>query len=342
VPHESSALRTWADEPAATRERRIVALAGLAGIGQDVLAELRAIDQAGLTINERLWMALGLAAAGDGAAARTIERAVLTESGQRLGNWVRISGGTAADGYEATGLVLLLAADLRDPIALDLARYLLNNPSRERIASLEMLGFARAGLRWLPREAARFAWTVDGVRSEELLENGRSFQLVVTAAQRRSLRFEPIEGAMMVAGSWDGGADYAALPQHPLVQIQRNVTPVGTASVGQLVRVTINLTIDGEAPRGCYQVTDLLPSGLAPVATTWDYWNEADEGVIRPYSVDGQRVSWCVDPRSLRRPLGYAARIVNPGAYRWEPAVIQSLQEPTIGSSTPLAEYIIR
>jgi hypothetical protein len=255
---------------------------------------------------------------------------------------VRISGGTAADGYEATALVLLLAAELRDPVSLDVARYLLENPSRERIAAMEMVGFARAGLRWLPRETARFAWSVDGVRREERLENGRSFQLVVTAEQRRSLRIEPIEGSMMVAGSWDGEADYAQLPQHQLVQIERTVTPAGTASVGQLVRVTIDLTIDRQAPRGCYQVTDLLPSGLAPVATTWAYWSEADDGVILPYSVDGQRVSWCVDPRSLRRPLGYSARIVNPGAYRWEPAVIQSLQDPNIGSSTAPADYRIR
>ena len=336
------ALREWANEPNATRERRIVALAGLAGIGHDVLEELRAVDAEGLTVIERLWLGLGFAAAGDAVTARSIERAILTEHGQRLGDWVRLRGGTGAESHEATALVLKLAAELRDPIALELSRYLLDNPSREHIAALEMIGFARAALRWLPREPGLFAWTIDGVRHEERLRGTEAFQLVVTAAQRESLRIELLEGAMMVATSWEGNADYDALPRHPLVQIQRAVTPAGSAAAGQLVQVRISVTIDGDAPRGCYQVTDTLPSGLAPMVTTWSPWSEEDDDIIRPYSVDGQRVSWCVDPKFLRRPLGYTARIVNPGVFRWEPAIIQSLQEPTIGSSTPLVEYTIR
>jgi uncharacterized protein YfaS (alpha-2-macroglobulin family) len=232
---------------------------------------------------------------------------------------------------------------LRDPVSLDLSRYLLDNPSREHIAALEQLGFVKEALRWLPRQEARFAWSVDGERHEETLEPGGSFRLVLTAAQRASLVLQPLDGAMVVASSWDGPASYASLPDSPLVTIERSVAPDGAVDSGQLVRVRLDVTIDANAPDGCYEVTDLLPSGLAPVVATWDYFTDWDSRqFIPPYSVEGQRVSWCVDPEAPRKPLGYTARIVTPGTYLWEPALIQSLQDPTVGSATEAASYTIR
>ncbi len=79
-------------------------------------------------------------------------------------------------------------------------------------------------------------------------------------------------------------------------------------------------------------MTDLAPSGLAPIAT-WGRWEEVDEeeGVIgrtheRPWRVVGQRVDFCVspDPKVPTQTLRYLARVVTSGAYRWEPAVLQS------------------
>src|SRR6185503_6831591 len=92
------------------RERSIVALAGRAGLGDDVLDELREYLGVTLTVRERLWLALGLAASGDEPGARAIERDLLSKAGQRLGPWVRLSTGTTLrDTLEASGLLLLLA-----------------------------------------------------------------------------------------------------------------------------------------------------------------------------------------------------------------------------------------
>lgn len=336
-------LRGWLEEAEGNRERRIVALAGLAGLGDDVLGDLRDLGGDDLTVVEQLWLALGLAAAGDEDGARTVERAVLSEHGRRLGDWVRVEGETAADIHEATALTLLLAAQLRDPIALDLSRYLQANPSSDQIAPLEQLGFVRAALRWLPRAEARFAWSLDGDRHVEAIEAGGSFHLVLTATQRGSISIEPLEGEMVVASSWDGAADYESLPSDPLVSIERVVRPAGSLPAATLVQVRLRVTIDPNAPGGCYEVTDLVPSGLAPIVATWDYYrSDSEQEFIQPYSVEGQRVSWCVDPKARPRPLGYVARVVTPGTYRWEPAVIQSVQEPSIGAATPLGSYVVQ
>jgi hypothetical protein len=104
--------------------------------------------------------------------------------------------------------------------------------------------------------------------------------------------------------------------------------------------VTLEVRFGDEALEGCYQVTDLVPSGLAPVVSPLAYGN-GDPNVIAPYEVEGQRVSWCVgtDRPSVR--LGYAARVVSSGTYRWEPAVVQLAGVPSIGAATSVVSYSI-
>jgi hypothetical protein len=325
-------------------ERRIVALAGLAGTGADVLEQLRGYDATTLTLREQLWLALGFAAAGDEASARTIERMVLAASGQRLGPWVRLAAGSSLDdSLEASGLLLLLAARLGDPIANDVSRYLTDHPSTEQVFPLEQLGYVQGMLDRLPKTAGRFAWTVDGRRHDVTLEPGGSFSLVLTPGQRAGLRLEPLAGQLAVATTWT--ATGGALPADPTMSVVRTVTPAGDASDAHLVKVTLTVSFGAQAPGGCYRLTDLLPSGLAPVVAGAGWSDEESEGppdVIGPYDIDGQIVSWCVSPQDLQHVYGYSARVVTAGTYRWEPAVVQSEVAPTVGSSTPATTYTIR
>ncbi len=336
------ALRFWLDDEDAQRERRIVAYAGLAGIGDDVLEELRGFDAAALTIREQLWLGIGLAAAGDEAAARAIERNLLDSTGQRLGPWVRLGVGTTLnESLEASGLLLLLAARLGDPIAHDVSRYLADHPSKEFVFPLEQMGYVQGMLEWLPRVPGSFAWTTGGERHEIDLQAGGSYTLVLTKSQRANLSFERLAGELAVVTTYT--ATDPQLPSDATVTIKRTVTPADGAPDNRLVRVRIEITFGPAVTGGCYRLTDLLPSGLAPVAATAGWEGVAgSESVVYPYESDGQRVSWCVYTGRTTRVFGYAARVVSPGTYRWEPAVIQSEAAPSVGSSTPAMTYTIR
>jgi alpha-2-macroglobulin len=331
---------TSALETDPSRERAIVALAGLAAVGQDVTGQLRAVDPDPLTVRERLWLALGLLAAGDADAARAIERATLTEHGQRLGDWVRLDAGIETpETAETTASMLLLAAQLRDPVALDISRYLLANPSREHLPALEQIGFARSAMEWLPRVQPRFSWRVDGDEHEETLEPGGSLVLRLTGRQRESFALTPLDGELFVASAWLGEARLEDLPRDASVRIERTVSPADHAPADDLVRVTLKVHVSEPLAGTCYQVTDLLPSGLAPVAQRG--WTPDDPEVIAPYEVEGQRVSWCIGPDRTDVTLGYTARVVSPGTYRWEPAVVQAAAAPTVGSATAEFTYTI-
>ena len=274
--------------------------------------------------------------------ARTIERRLLDANGQRLGPWVRLTVGTTLDqSLEASGLLLLLAARLGDPLAHDVSRFLIDHPSREFVFPLEQIGYVQGMLDWLPRVPGRFAWTVAGDRHEIDLAPGGSYAMVLTNGQRASLAFERLEGELAVVSTWT--ATDAELPSDPTVTIKRTVTPAGNAPDDRLVRVRIEVTFGRAATGGCYRLTDLLPSGLAPLVAGRDWYGD----YVGRNGHLSLRERW---PARLvvrvrlgyARVYGYAARVVSPGTYRWEPAVIQSEVAPTVGSSIPAVTYTIR
>ena len=341
-----AALQTWREAPSATEERQIIALAGLAGLGDDVLDELRAVDVATVSVREALWVALGLVASGDEDGARTIERMLLDRYGQELGPWVRLDvGDSMVDTLDAASLLALVATGIGDPLAPRIDRYLREMRTTEALYVLPQIGVIRWSLDRLPRAAARFAWTVDGVRQVEALEPGASWAVTLTERQRAGFRLESIEGSLAVVASWAGTPGPGDLPSGGLVTITRTVTPVDDAPTTGLVKVRLRVVFDPTAPTGCWEVTDRTPSGLAPVVAV-PGWAE-DLGTARPvnapWDVSGQRVGWCIDPvRSRDVQLGYSARVVSAGTFTWEPAMIQSVAAPEIGATTPVTTYTIR
>ena len=341
-----AAFQDWAAE-GVDRERILVALAGRAGLGDDVLGQLHGYVPANLTVRERLWLALGLAAAGDDGAARAIERDLLESAGQRLGPWVRLSDGpVGTDSIEATGLLLLLASRLGDPLAPDISAYLREVPTSAMVFPLEQIGYIEASLDRLPRNPGKFAWAVAGERHEVTLEPGGGLTLALTSDQRSSFKLERLDGDLAVVTSWTS-AD-VLLPTSSSIQVARSVNPANDAPDDRLVRVTITVNFGSQAVRGCYRLTDLVPSGLSPVARTGAWPGEDDEdealpaNVNWPYLASGQEVSWCASPEDQSHTYVYSARVVSPGTYRWEPAVLQFEIDPRIGASTPATLFTIR
>ena len=181
-------------------------------------------------------------------------------------------GDTLDQSLEASGLLLLLAARLGDPLAHGVSKFLLDHPSREFVFPLEQIGYVQGMLDWLPRVPGRFAWTIAGDRHEIDLAPGGSYAMVLTKGQRASLAFERLEGELAVVSTWT--ATDAELPSDPTVTIKRTVTPAGNAPDDRLVRVRIEVTFGPAVTAGCYRITDLLPSGLAPLVSGRDWYSD--------------------------------------------------------------------
>jgi hypothetical protein len=309
------------------REARNIALAGLAGLGDPVLDEIQAaLADPTLTIRERLYLALGAANLGDHATALAVERDLLGRYGERLGPWLRLRVGSSLDDtIEATALMALIGATVGDPAAEWAEAYVEENRAVDDLFNLQQVGYIARVLERTPAGAARVTYSLGGVERTVDVDAGGAFSLTLTPAQVATFTARPAAGRVGVAVSWDAPVDPATLVQDPSLALVRTVTPAGTLRSDQLVEVTLHATFGPQAVDGCYLATDVLPSGLAPLGES------------------GQRVAFCLSPRPDRTAtVTYRARVVTPGTYTWEPAILQSARAPESLALTPTIQVEIR
>jgi hypothetical protein len=331
------AVTEGADE---TRERAVIALYGLAALREPVLPNLKtlaALDD--LTPRERLYLGLAAAELGDQDTALGLYRGLLEEFGQQRGNSIRLNvEGDQDDILDATSLASILAASLADDLASLLFEYTTDNYTEDILVSLEEISFLVEALPNLSAAPVRFAYTLDGQRSEQELERGHSLALLLTPDELSGLDLEAIEGALGVAASFLAPFDPDSVQPDSALSISRTyqgqAEDGATVQEGDLVRITISYELDEKALDGCYQVSDLLPSGLKPVTRLheWGIRRKGqgieDTSVAYPYAIEGQRVSFCVYQDGRQQPLVYYARVIGTGSYTAEPAIIQSQKAP--------------
>jgi len=337
-----------------SRERRAIALAGRAILGDDVLEQVRAtLADPDLTIRERLYLALGAAVLGDHATALSNERALLERFGERFGQQVRLRVGSSLDDtLEATALVALIGVIVGDAVAPLAEAYVEDNPGHDNLYFLQQAAFIQRALDRLPADAGRFSYWIGGKRHEADLGEG-ALWLRLTPSQRAGFRATVRSGQVAVAVTYTTPVDPGAISRDPSVRLERTAVPGSPLPRNAVVQVRLQATFSPLALDRCYWVTDIVPSGL--VAT--DRWlghgtGEYDSEAIGPWWVDGNRVSFCaypprntasgavVDGRTVR--MAYWARVVTPGTYRWEPAFIHAAGAPNHGTLVPEVTVSIR
>ncbi|MCJ7510393.1 MAG: Ig-like domain-containing protein [Dehalococcoidia bacterium] len=324
-------FRKVADDANETRERTIIAMYGLAALEEPMLPNIQAFAAlTDLSPRERLYLGLAAAELGDQDTARSLYRGLLEEFGQRRGGSVRLNVGVDQDDIlEATSLAAILGASLADNWSPLLFDYTTTNYTHDTLIYLEQISFLVEALPNLSAAPVRFAYTLDGQRTEEELDRGNSLALHLTPEELRDLNLEALEGTLGIATSFLAPFDPSSVQPDPVVSISRSYQgqPKGSATIeeGELVRITIAYKLGPQAVSGCYQVSDLLPSGLKPITRLYQ-WGITDMSVAYPYAIEGQRVSFCVYRYSKQLPLVYYARVIGKGTYSAEPAVIQSQQ----------------
>jgi alpha-2-macroglobulin len=315
-----------------TRERHVIALAGLAALGEPVLPELRvAAEDPNLTIRERLFVGIGAARIGDAGMARSIAAELIGTYGEQTAGQVRLRvGKTAVDSTEATAFAAVLAASVGDRRAPLLWASVEANPSPEAIFGLQAVAYGESTLAWLDSVPARFAWTVDGKRTVVDLAPGGASSFTVTATQLAGLTIERLDGEVAVTTTWREPVAASALTPDPDVSITRRVSPIGPITAGDLVRVDIVVAFGPHATADCHMVTDHVPSGLVPVGNVAAWIDPNAEAALpdagAPYAQGDQLVRWCAAPASEDQTieLRYFARVITPGTYVWQPAVVSA------------------
>ena len=329
-----------------TTDSELWLLVGRAALGIASVGDVtQAAARADLGWRQRAQVALAAVAVGDLALARTIERELLAKYGQRSGTWVRLNVGTPEDTAVWTARLAIVAAAIGDPLAADMDAEVAAHPPTATLVDLERAIAASYWVRWQPKVTAVAAITLDGRRSEVTITADQPARLQVTPAQRAGLRIDPVSGSVLVLATWDGPVAAGDLTPPAGQSITRSVQPAGVIGATQTVVVTLKVTLGPSADDGCWRVTDLVPSGLVAVDAPGRWVEEGSPlAYLTPWRVLGQRVDFCVtrNPKNPTRTLRYLARVITPGTYRWEPAVLQSPIVPEQGIVLPAFDVTIK
>jgi hypothetical protein len=329
-----------------TRERGTIALYGAAALGEPVLLDVqRAAHEKDLSVREKLFTALAAESLGDESTARELYRDLLERYGEVRGGAVRLNVGKDQDDIlEATSLGSILGAHLSDDAAAAMFEYTSRNGTTDILVALERISYLTAALPKVPGDASSVAYTLDGKRRTLELARGESLLLKLTAAQRRALDLQVVRGTVGVSTSYLTPFDGRSVRADPDATITRTLNGVSAGTLrltqGDVVRIEILVDLSAKALDGCYQVSDLLPSGLRAVARPNDRGIE-DNAVTYPYAIVGQRVSFCLYP-SAPRSIVYYARVISGGTYTAEPAVVQAQRGPELASLTGRTTVFIR
>jgi hypothetical protein len=323
------------ENPDESRDREIVALYGLAALGDPVLVQAnRLLEERNLSVAERLYLGLVLAELGDRERAKGVYAWVMENHGKKADTFARIE---SKEGDDETLRLTALAAQLSGIIGSEdgnlLFEYLLRNRSKDIDTVLAKLLYLESALPKLSGETVSFHYTLDDKTESVSLGRGETLRLALTSDQIKTLRFENIQGRAGLVTVFERATDTATAPTEADRQLtvdreySVNDRPTQTFKQGDLVKVTLHYSLPPQAPAGCYQVSDVLPSGLKLITRTWKYGrSDINEKPWYPSSVTGQRISFCATKRN-DWPIVYYARVGAVGEYKAEGTMVQSLQD---------------
>jgi len=311
------------ESPESSRESVAVALLGRALRGDAVLLDVeRMLSEKDLSVREKLLLGVAESALGNGERGKLILREALGAHEEHAATLAVPSGELgSSEELEATALGAVIAALSGMPEADQLFSYVNGRVSRENPFFLERIAFLESKLKHAPKRGdISISYSLNGKREEKKIGRGETFSLSLLPDEVRTFKIEKTDGNIgatvvrtMAAKEGEGNALFGTL--------QRKYSVSGTSKrelrSGDLVWVEFTPHIESEEtkPGECLFVTDTLPAGMKLV-TSWQGidWSEYDESRIYPYSVEGQRVKFCI-PTDRRKPVEYLARVSGKGEF---------------------------
>ncbi|MDP4110187.1 MAG: hypothetical protein Q8878_09205, partial [Bacillota bacterium] len=242
-------------------------------------------------LQEKLYLTAALAYIGDLDSAKVSYDKLLSG---RLGHndpWVFVCGSDnkGAD-MECTALAAITAMALGEDDTEPMMRYIIENSSDSVETCLEKLMYIR-NYSPVETEKSSFSYFENGKKKIVTLENNQAVMLSLTADDLKSANFKTVSGNVGVCASFIGSPDEITESNAKYVTLKKTVEKVGGGKISQsdLVRITLTPAFDKDAPKGVYELSDWIPSGLryASCEGTWNsnWWME---------NVETQKISFSV------------------------------------------------
>lgn len=304
---------------AGTEDDDSLMLWGLAALKEPVLLKVNEkLADEKLASSEKINLAQASLEIGNGAFAKNVYNQLLNKYGEDLGAAMRINVGRDQDEIvEATTQMALLASRLEMPEKNKLFQYILENPGKEILNSLEQVQILKYALRYMDPDPVSFTYELRGEKITKSLQDHDTFKLIVPPDALPGLKFSQVQGKVGLLTKYSDAYDSTDITPRDDLSITRvyykGKDRATTFERGDLVQVTLAYEIKDKAPAGYYEIVDILPAGLKYVSRPYIRGKKYDANLTYPTEVKDQKLTFAVPKRQNR--ITYYARVVSPGEY---------------------------
>ena len=326
------------NDPKETRERGIVALYGLASIGEPVLQEINILlKQTDLNDREKTYLLLALIKLGDWQLSKELLEDLLAKSSEELGPLLRINTGKDQDDIlQVTSLAAVAAAQLDFHEKNRLQQYVMENSTMDILTYIEQLLYLKATLSDMDNNPVSFSYSINGKENKTTLQLAETLTLVLSPGDLGTLKFSDVQGSVGAISAYLTQAEDTSVSEIDGVKITRSYSTAdntGNFKVNHLVKVSISYEFGDKALDGIYLITDYLPAGLKIIQKP-HVWGINDVKMGYPVEVKGQKAVFAVYGKE-KHVFSYYARVISGGDFTAEPAQIQHVKSGKVYHNTP-------
>jgi len=335
LDHDSLAAYFWTalDNKTTNREQQIEAMAGLASLNEPVLPSLQAAaGLPDLSWREQLVIARGLAAAGDTERARGLLQGLLSKSVTRDNLTSLQVSDKEVENYEATADAAALAAQVADPKADELMRFVQTNWEKDAFPVLAKARYLKTVLPTLGNRDITLGYTFGTDEKTIIFKDGHVETLTLTADEASRFRVTKVDGPIALSFVQRVAGRPAPVPEVAISRSYSGPSDLTNLKEGDAVTVTLRPEWKSNAQDGCYDVHDHLPGG-------WQAMTSGGGPILYgssirtwyPFLVEDGEVSFTTC-KGETTPITYVARVVTAGTYTAEAPLIQHEQFPSIAA----------
>lgn len=314
---------------------------GLAALREPVLIDVRYLleNDKSLGLKEKLYLTTALAFIGDLDNAVKYYDKIAVPLITKNDPWVYLNSGGARDAdIECTALAALTVMKTGGDNLDGMLRYIIKNSSNEVTTCLERLAYIREKPRTDVAGVA-FSYMENGSLKNVNIEKNKACIMDMTAAELKAANFKTVSGDVGVCAAFIGSATDVVDGKSNFVSLQKIVEPVEGTSITQssLVKITLIPTFSQDAPKGWYELSDYIPTGLRYVSCkeSWNYnwWMEDIEGQKIGFSVINIDKNNKYYNSKKQAPIVYYARAALTGTFIVDSAYIKHIETAAWGMS---------
>jgi len=317
------------------------ALSGLLVLKQPVLLKVNEwLSRDDLAPEDKVYLATALAKVGALDKAREIYLAILDEYGQIKTPHIIIKTSDNNDEvFAMTMQTAVLGALLEDERAEQMFDYvdstqILYGPSKnsEELYTLQKLAYIEIQIAKLKPSPAKVEYELFGEKQAINISGGQTHSFILYPSEVEQLKFLSVEGDVSLTLIYNDDLDIKSSEADNSIGIERkyfvNGQETNTFNEEDRIEVRLYPHFAEAALSGAYEITDILPTGFAPI-TEYYYWNRSyDCHYWYPFNNDGQLLKYMIDKSWENNFCGdyikYYVRVKNTGTFVAEPAIIQS------------------